>query len=150
MCELEKTGRVSAYHDGEMAPEEQLAYERHLAGCGECRQALEELRRLSRAFGALQAPALGAEALQRLRRTASAATETVVVRLAERLAAAAAAILIASLGWAWISPAQTARTPATAVAWEWAAASAGAASATETTQIAQWIVDDLSLEKGHE
>ena len=73
-----------------------------------------------------------------------------MVRLAERLAAAAAVILIASLGWAWMSPAQSARAPATAVAWEWAAARGGVAAPTETGQLAQWIVDDLSLEKGHE
>jgi anti-sigma factor RsiW len=149
MCDLEANGRVSAYHDGEMTPDERRAFEEHLARCAECGRALEELRRLSGVLAAFQTPPLTPDAMTRLRRTATAATERTVVRLAERLMAAAAAVLIVSMGWALAGPGRTPRITATA-AWEWAAVSPGMATTSEPQQIAQWIVNDLSLENGHE
>jgi anti-sigma factor RsiW len=40
----EWTDRLSAYIDGDLEPVDRRAVEEHLAGCGECRQVLEELR----------------------------------------------------------------------------------------------------------
>ena len=42
--------RLSDFLDGELGPEEHRSVSEHLAGCGECRQALEQWRRLSRAL----------------------------------------------------------------------------------------------------
>ena len=39
------------YIDGEMTAEERAAYEEHLASCGECRQAIDELGRVERLTG---------------------------------------------------------------------------------------------------
>ena len=74
MCDLETSGRLSAYHDGELPAGERAAVERHLAECAACREALEQMRRLSAALAGFEAPALGAGAMERMRGAASAAT----------------------------------------------------------------------------
>ncbi|HKJ92254.1 MAG TPA: zf-HC2 domain-containing protein [Longimicrobiales bacterium] len=48
------TDRLSEYVDGELAPEERAALERHLAGCGECTATLAELRAVLARAAALE------------------------------------------------------------------------------------------------
>src|SRR5438093_6973963 len=47
---------LSAYHDGEAAPDERTRVERHLAGCDDCRQVLAEYRAIGGDMRALPVP----------------------------------------------------------------------------------------------
>ena len=44
---------VSAYHDGELSPEEQVLVKAHLAECAECAEALRAYQRMGRTVSAL-------------------------------------------------------------------------------------------------
>jgi len=116
------TARLSEYLDDELAPAERAACEAHLAGCGECRAAVADLRRVRERASALAdrpptadlwagiaarigaAPAAGVA-------TGPAAAEPAVVPIASRrrrqfvfslpqLAAAGIALAVASAGGA--------------------------------------------------
>ncbi len=50
--------RLSAWLDGELAPDEAARVDRHLESCGACRRELAQLEALENALGALPAPAL--------------------------------------------------------------------------------------------
>lgn len=50
--------RLSAYLDGELAPDDAAALERHLAACAECRDELAALREVRTLLRALPSPAL--------------------------------------------------------------------------------------------
>ncbi|MEW6063944.1 MAG: anti-sigma factor family protein [Bacillota bacterium] len=49
---------VSAYLDGELPPEEVLAFEQHLRSCARCRESLNQLQALSGAVQALPRPSV--------------------------------------------------------------------------------------------
>jgi anti-sigma factor RsiW len=55
------TDRLSEYLDGELTPDERVALERHLAGCGACAATLEELRRVVERMRSLPARAPAAD-----------------------------------------------------------------------------------------
>jgi len=87
--------QLSAYHDGELPPAERDALTAHLAECDACRGEMAGLQALSRLVsGAGRAP-LPQGLLERAHQRVDAAGEVVVVRLAERLMAVAAAVLLA-------------------------------------------------------
>jgi anti-sigma factor RsiW len=93
--------QLSAYHDGELRPAECEALGAHLAQCAECRSELEQLRALSRLVADAATVPLPQGLLERAHERVDSAGEVVVVRLAERLMAAAAAVLLACGLYLW-------------------------------------------------
>lgn len=90
----DRTNEVQAYYDGEMEPRRMSEFERHLRACVECLRELESLKRLSAVVGQMEIPRLGAEAIERMKQRVREAAERGVLRLAEWLTAAAAAVLL--------------------------------------------------------
>lgn len=61
-CAFQTSGAIELYFYGELTPPEREAFERHLAACGTCREALEELAVIRAALAArpdVSAPAAG-------------------------------------------------------------------------------------------
>ncbi|WBB65419.1 zf-HC2 domain-containing protein [Micromonospora sp. WMMD812] len=111
-----------AYVLGALAPAERAAYERHLAGCAECREAVAEIAVLPGLLGRLDPagleqflpppsgpslPTLLDEARQRRRRERSAARR----RYALTTLAAAALALVVGVGVAAVLPPETVPPP---------------------------------------
>jgi len=150
MCSVKHSREVNAYHDGELPPEDARRLEAHLAQCAVCARELGELRSLSRVLSDVPMPDAPAKVIERLYDTVAAAREVAVVRLAESLIAAAAAILIVCAAWIWGVGGGSESRVAAANTWEWAAVTPHVETSSDTQQIAQWIVDDLSLERRHD
>jgi len=146
-----KHGRqLSAFYDGELSPPERSALEAHLAGCPQCRAELERLRALSNLIAGQSELRLPEGLVQRLHERIDAAGQVVVVRLAERLMAVAAAVLVASALWLW----QAGNSEATAriEPWETALIARSLPASPEATEediLAGWIVADLSEGEGN-
>ena len=147
-------GRVPqahAYHDGELPEEARQSFEEHVQGCAACAGELAALRRISRLVAAAPLPDLPDGLRERLRRLAVRAPQHAIVRLAERLTAAAAAVVVVCTGllWADVRPRRApAPLPET---WELAAAMpASERPAGDAQHIAQWVLVDLSRENGGE
>jgi anti-sigma factor RsiW len=51
-CEFQRSGTIELYFYGELTPSEREAFDRHLAACGACRRALEELALIREALAA--------------------------------------------------------------------------------------------------
>ena len=120
--------------------------EEHLRSCPSCARELEQLRGLSRLFGAAEMPEISADALQCVHSGVRRVSERVVVRTAAMLTAAAAAVLLVCSIW-------LGQPGATYQDWEIAALgppSQVPSSADRDMLLTQWIVEDLSLENGHE
>lgn len=152
MGACDRVRKVSAYHDGELGAEEARLMEAHLAECPVCAGELRTLRALSGVLSRavpLEAPE---PVMARLYATASDVRERVVIRLAERLMAAAAAVLVACGVLLWTSGRTSANAELQAAAWERAAVTlhVEAAPTGEDQQLAQWIVQDLSKETGND
>ena len=88
---------VDAYHDGELSVEQRERFERHLAACGVCAAELSTLRAISRRLATGAMPKLPAETMSRLHEAASVGEERSVLRIAEWLTTAAAAVLLMGL-----------------------------------------------------
>lgn len=88
---------IDAYHDGELSVEQRGRFERHLAACGICEAELRSLRAISRRLAAGEVPSLSQAALDRLHEAASIGEERSVIRIAEWLTTAAAAVLLLGL-----------------------------------------------------
>jgi anti-sigma factor RsiW len=88
---------VDAYHDGELSVEQRGRFERHLAACGICDAELRSLRAISQRVAAGEVPVLPADAMARLHEAASIGEERSVLRIAEWLTTAAAAVLLMGL-----------------------------------------------------
>jgi len=139
------------YHDGELPGEERVVFEAHLASCPACARELEELRALSRRLGALERPAAPPALLKRLHRTSGALRERLVLRTAEWLAAAAAAVLLMTCAWLWQGIGQDGSRTAVPASWELAAIGIRPdAAISENHELAQWIVAGLTLEDSNE
>ena len=142
--------QVSAYHDGELPPEDARRLEAHLAQCAACARELRTLESLSRVLRDVPMPEAPAKVIERLHDTVSAAREVAVITLAERLIAAAAVILIVCTAWMWgLFGGGASRAKATNP-WELTAVTPHAVTSSDTQQIAQWIVDDLSSGRPHD
>jgi anti-sigma factor RsiW len=87
--------QLSAYHDGELPPGERNAVEAHLGGCASCRGELARIETLGRLVAGAAASQLPDGLVERLHERLGSAGEVVVIRLAERLMAVAAAVLLA-------------------------------------------------------
>ena len=145
------TRQVSAYYDGELPPEERSLLEAHIAQCTTCSRELAQLRSLSRILAGAKMPDLPAAALERLYGGAVAAREHTVLRMAKMLTAAAAAIIVVCAGWLWDGSGEPETQPLAVSPWERAAVTLrDDTSSGEPQQIAQWIVEGLSLENGHD
>jgi anti-sigma factor RsiW len=143
--DCERSRQLSAYHDGELPVAERAALEAHVAECAVCRGELAQLGALSRLLAqAGQTPVpSGLEA--RLHERIDHAGELVVVRLAERLMAVAAAVLVACGLYLW----QADRTEAAAPieSWERTLISQRLPAAPEPAAddpVIRWVVADLS------
>lgn len=151
MNECEQASRIGAYHDGEMAPDSRAEFELHLRQCSRCRAELERVRALSRILGRLAPAQMPHGVLGRLHRAADSLPAAGIRRLAWASAAAAAAILVASLaGLARQSPSISSANAipvweAQAVAQHRESASAGS-----DEWMAAWMVQDLSWKDEHD
>ncbi len=153
MPACERSRRLSAYHDGELPAEERRGLEEHLRQCPSCAQELQQLRSLSGLFAAVEMPGMSSDALGRLHSSVGSIREGLTVRMAGVLAAAAAAVLLVSSVWlcqGWLRPGSDV---GWVPAWERVAVTPQVdvpSGAGAVTQLAQWIVEDLSLENGHD
>jgi hypothetical protein len=120
--------RIEAYHDGELAGDDRLAVERHVAACPACAADLAWLRGVSRSFAATPAGMTPAER-GRLRGALDAAMDAndadvayddsdepegypiSLYRTAGVLSAIAASILLLSVVWLNELPSRTQRPP---------------------------------------
>jgi anti-sigma factor RsiW len=140
-----KTIFVEAYYDGEMNAADREAFEAHLKGCGECQDELAHLRRISAQFAKASIPLLSQDGLRRLHGAVNVAEERGVLRLAEWLTAAAAAVLVIGITGLFRHDTTHASAPDT---WEQAAVAYPAdhdpTVQSDVLQFAEWMRTDLS------
>ena len=153
MSECEQSGRLSAYHDGELDAPSRAAMDRHLASCGPCAAELGRLRRLSGVLREAAPAELSPAAMRRMHRSADLAYSSTLRRWAEALTAVAAAILVTFSVWLWRMP-RAGAAPGQTPTWEAAAlrqSSDQSSAYTPSTeeQLAAWQVQDLSPEDAH-
>ncbi len=91
--------QLHSYADGELDAAGRVAVERHLANCAACESQLRAIEDLSRLFRASEPPALSQIALHRLHLRTQNVMEESLVRLARRLSAVAACILVGASVW---------------------------------------------------
>lgn len=93
---------LRALFDGELDPPRREPLERHLEACASCREALADCAAISRALQAASrdVPVVTRAAIDRWARTALEERSTIIRRLQE-VAAVAAALLVASLAAFW-------------------------------------------------
>ena len=151
MPTCEHSLKVGAFHDGELSGEERRAFQAHLPACPACALDLKQLEALSRGLAGMRIPQAPPGLAERLYGTVGAARERVIIRMAEVLTAAAAAVLVVCGGLLWRDLGAGGAYVAAAPPWERAAVTLSVEpSASEPHQIAQWIVEDLSSENGHD
>lgn len=147
----EQMRQASPYHDGELSPEDAKLFEAHLAQCPICAGELERLKSLSSLLASMQAPHVPDAVIRRLYESASGVRERVVITLAGRLMAAAAAILITCTVWSLKATSSTAFRLPTANSWELAAVTLPVeAQSDDVSGTVRWIVEDLTVENGHD
>ena len=123
----------------------------HLAGCAECRAECAQLAAISRLLTTAQVPDISQEAIERLHEEAVAAPGRGVLKLAERLIAAAAVITVACGGWLWRGPSVSEPALAGEADWQQAAVTLNVeAVSSDAQQLAQWMVEGLTTENGNE
>jgi anti-sigma factor RsiW len=150
VSECEHSGRLGAYHDGELDAATRSMLEQHLSECVDCAAELARIRHLSRLLGGIARLELSAEALQRLHEAADAASSGPIRRLAAVLTAAAAAILVVCGARLW-SLSTRAASGDPMPTWEVSMMQRPAESSGGNweDQIAAWVVQDLSRENGY-
>lgn len=143
ICEHSKLTHL--YHDGELPAEQRPAFESHLRECEACREALDDLRRMSRLFAKAVARALPPERLEHLLLRRVKAEDPAVLRIAGWFTATAAGILLAAvLSWPADRP-EPADPPDV-----WAGSSMMAmidvdeSFDSDLLAVAQWMADDLA------
>lgn len=140
-----KTIFVEAYYDGEMDSAERAAFEAHLRTCAECREELAHLRRISSEISKASIPALSNTAMARFHGSVNVAEERGVLRLAEWLTAAAAAVLAIGLTGLFRHDTTHASAPDT---WEQAAIAYPTdhdpTVQSDVLQLTEWMRTDLS------
>jgi len=142
---------VEAFYDGEMPSSERDVFAGHLARCATCMAELDALQRLSRELKAVSIPSVSDEALARFHGTASVAEEHGVLKLAEWLTAAAAAVL--AIGLTGLFKHDTTHASAPDV-WEQAAVAYPTdhdpTVQSDVLQFAEWMRTDLSSSHKYE
>ena len=106
-------GALQAYLDGEVLAEPREAIDRHLVGCGECREALGRLDsfalRTREALGLIEVVPPSLDRIRWQVRTARAGRRG---QIHKRVAVAASLVLVAGAGWAAMAPGSPFRRPA--------------------------------------
>jgi len=92
---------LSAFHDGELAPDLREAVRRHLAECPACAAELTDLAAASRLFAAVDRPHLSQFSQFRIRQTAEALVQSDILKFVRVVRAIAACILIGASIWLW-------------------------------------------------
>jgi anti-sigma factor RsiW len=153
MTACERARQLSAYYDGELPEDEQNAMRQHLLECPFCRQ---ELRVLKATSGFLREGAkipVPERLRARLHKPGRYVREVVVLRVARRLTAMAAAVLLVAGVWLSQTTAGSASGTVLLQDWERAAVAPSLDWAEQTAEeelLAHWIVADLSWENGSE
>ena len=136
---------VEAFYDGEMPSSERGTFAAHLARCADCMAELDALQRLSRELAAVSIPSVSDEALARFHGAVNVAEERGVLRLAEWLTAAAAAVLAIGLTGLFRHDTTHASAPDT---WEQAAIAYPTdhdpTVQSDVLQLTEWMRTDLS------
>lgn len=151
MPACERSRQLSAYHDGELAAEERVELEAHIGQCASCARELERLRRLSGFLATASIPEMRTGFMDRLHSGVRSARDVVVVQMAVRLMAVAAAVLVVCVLCLWQLNGAPRANGGLNGGWEMVALTLQVAAPVETSaeeQLAQWIVDDLSRENG--
>ena len=139
--------KVHAYYDGEAPAEARAGIEAHLTQCAACARELEELRALSHLIAATPLPTIRPEAVRRLHRTTDSIMDRVLVRMSEYVTAAAAAIIAACGLWIWHADRAAVDYSTPALDSLVLSARADLSPADAETQIAQYIVADMTKGK---
>ena len=153
MASCERSREISAYYDGELTTEERRDLEEHVRECSSCARDLEQLRRLSGFFAAAEMPGMSSDALDRLHSQVGSVREVFAVRMAERLMAAAAMLLIVCAVWFWQATGVQDSRGEGLEGWEIAAVSLQAEAPAEVSaeeMLARWMVSDLARENGND
>jgi len=153
MSDCQYTSRVSAYLDNELRSDESRVVESHLRECPVCARELERLRGIRSFLRAGRLPDIPPEALRRAHLQIGALPTRRVMRLAVRLTLAAAAVLLACVGWLWRGDSRS--LPQTDPEPTWATTAVAYpserdAEASAESRLARWFADDLSPETGHD
>jgi len=100
--------RLAAFHDGELAPAETRAVERHLQTCASCAAELAELRHVSVLFDEFARQPVAQETIARFHEELDASDDSAgsVLRIGGTLTALAASVLIVGAAWLMESPAK--------------------------------------------
>jgi anti-sigma factor RsiW len=155
-CPFEQ--HLDALLDDELSAPRQEELERHVQACPTCAAALEELRSLSGWLKSAPQPHLSQIARARLHaRVDDAANEQALVRVAHRLAAIAACVLVAGSAWLTLVPhAQHVQQTAQAAPPPWVGVTTAVAemstnaSPERQTPAAQWYLADASRSNADE
>ncbi len=142
----DQASQIHRYHDGELSAAQRASVEAHLGRCAECRGLLADLRRLSFAIGHARMRPLSAQTAGRLQQSWKIARDRGVIRLAEWLTAAAAAVLITVL---LTKPgSQRGDLAGQPAVWEMVATTpptdAQEDSGADVAGMAQWMADELA------
>jgi len=147
MNECNHAERLGAYHDGELSGAARTAMEGHVGKCAACGAELERLRRLSRLLSTAAAPKMSPAALQRMHNRVDAVRLADLWRVAEVCGAIAASILLVCCIWLVKTRSSVDAIPV----WETVAlARQELPAAGPEDQLAQWMVQDLSGNNGHD
>ena len=152
MTECKQAGWLGAYLDQEMPPAARAELEEHLRQCPACAAELRRLRELSHLLRATPWPEMPPGALGRLRRQAEVLAGTSIRRIAEVLTSVAAAIILVCCLWLWAFQQRTSSAEPISL-WETTAVMTEAAeppAPEPQDQLAQWIVQDLSVRGTHD
>lgn len=136
--------RVHAYHDGELPSDQLTDFTAHLQSCPQCQLELASIQALSNHFRASPKPVPPADLSASIMRRVEQDADPRAIRLAWRLSAAAAVIVVACLPQMQRSGAVVNAGPP--AAWELAAAIPAGDPGTfsEEHQLARWMADDLA------
>jgi anti-sigma factor RsiW len=146
----EQSHLVHRYHDGELATHERAAVEAHLRDCAECRDLLAQFVSLSSQLRVAPLAEIRPMTIARIRESFRKSRDRGVLRLAEWMSAAAAAILIAAiLTW----PGKRGETASADSMWQTVAVTPPSESHDNVNHdlvvVAQWMADDLSTGETH-
>lgn len=137
--------RIDAFHDGELGAAEAKVFQEHLEQCPACQGQVAQARALSALLASAAVPQLPEEAMGRLHQAAQKVQEYGIVRIAEWLTAAAAAVLL--IGLLGLYRAQPSSVQP-AAPWERAMVTmqvdASAPAGGESLQLAHWMTSSLA------
>ena len=148
----EREAQVQAYYDDELPGELRSAVEAHLRECSDCTALLLELRTLTNSVRAAERAAMPTDAMKRLEQVWWRKRDRGVLRLAEVLTAAAAAVIFATLYFSSDRRDSAADPSPRAVAWQTEALMPPPASrddnVAEVVAVAEWMANDLASDLG--